>query len=360
MKNLKQTFQLLFTALISLSLLFGACKKNEEPENETPVILHEEGIYVLCEGNYNANNSVISFYNSNTGVATTDIFLATNGRGLGDTGNDLQAYGSKLYCIVNNSESVEVMNLSDAKSIKQISLQGKSPRRIVFDKNFGYVSCFDGSVVKIDTATLEVVATAQAGRNPDGICVTNGKLYVANSGGLDFPNYDHTVSVFDLSSFALIKTIEVVCNPFMLHSDDEGDVYLISLGNYNDVASAFQRISSQTDEVVETFDIPVTKFAVSGHTAYLYSSNYFTGETSFMVMDLHTETITNEQFISDGTQITTPYAIFVHPTTGEVYIADAGDYTTNGDVYCFTSNGRKKFSFEVGVCPSQLVYKKAQ
>ena len=79
-----------------------------------------------------------------------------------------------------------------------------------------------------------------------------------------------------------------------------------------------------------------------------------------MVMDLHTETITNEQFISDGTQITTPYAIFVHPTTGEVYIADAGDYTTNGDVYCFTSNGRKKFSFEVGVCPSQLVYKKAQ
>lgn len=360
MKNLKPTFQLLFTALVSFSLLFGACKKNEEPENEPPVILQEEGLYVLCEGNMNANNSAISFYNSNTGVVTSDIFLATNGRGLGDTGNDLQAYGSKLYCVVNNSESIEVMNLSDAKSIKQISLSGKSPRRIAFDKNYGYVSCYDGSVVKIDTATLEVVATAQAGRNPEGICVANGKLYVANSGGLDFPNYDHTVSVFDLSSFSLVKTIDVVCNPYILLSDDEGDVYLISIGNYDDIASAFQRISSQTDEVVETFDFPVTNFTIYGHTAYLYSYNYFTEETSFMVMDLHTETVTKENFISDGTQISTPYAIYAHPITGEVYISDAGDFITNGDVYCFTADGRKKFSFEVAISPSRLVYKKAQ
>ncbi len=67
------------------------------------------------------------------------------------------------------------------------------------------MSCFDGSIVKIDTASLQIEATATAGRNPEGVCVVNNKLYVSNSGGLDFPNYDNTVSVFDLNSFAEIN-----------------------------------------------------------------------------------------------------------------------------------------------------------
>ena len=59
-----------------------------------------------------------------------------------------------------------------------------------------------------------------------------------------------------------------------------------------------------------------------------------------------------ENFITDGTQITIPYGIAVDPLTQDVYITDAVDFTSTGDVYCFNPNGVKKFQFEVGINPS--------
>ena len=350
------------TIILLLSLVaacFVSCEKpepQEEPQN-TPVTPVAHGVYVLSEGIMNYNNSSLSFYNFSTGTVSPDVFLAANNRGLGDTGNDLKAYGTKLYCVVNVSETVEIMDLHTAKSLKQITMSGKQPRRITFDGGYAYVCCFDGGVVKIDTATMEVTATTQAGSNPDGICVANGKLYVANSGGLNYPNYGNTVSVFNLATFSLVKEIPVVINPTRIASDSQGDVYLVSNGNYGSVPMTFQRIDSQTDEVVQTFDFAVTNFAISGSLCYLYNYDYSTQQSSIKVLDVTTEQIVKEQFITDGTVLTTPYGIAVDPSNGDVYLTDAYQYTTNGDVFCFSADGRLRFQFEAGVSPSCLVFK---
>ena len=350
------------TIILLLSLLAVcafSCEKPEpveEPQN-TPVEAVSHGVYVLGEGLMNLNNSTLTFYDFDKGITTPDAFLAANNRGLGDTGNDLKTYGSKMYCVVNISETVEIMDLKTAKSLKQISLSGRQPRRIAFDGGYAYVCCFDGAVVKIDTVTMEVTATAQAGSNPDGICVANGKLYVANSGGLNYPNYGNTVTVFDLATFSPIKNITVVVNPTRVAADSQGDVYLVSNGNYDDVPMTFQRIDSQTDEVVQTFDFAVTNFAISNNLCYLYHFDYSTNQYSVKVMDVLTEQIVKEQFITDGTTLTAPYGIAVNPANGDVYLTDAYQYTTNGDVICFGSDGHKKFSFEAGICPSCIVFK---
>lgn len=350
------------TIILLLSLLAVcafSCEKPdpvEEPQN-TPVEEVSHGAYVLSEGMMNLNNSTLAFYDFDKGTVTPDAFLAANNRGLGDTGNDLKIYGSKLYCVVNISETVEIMDLKTAKSLKQISLSGRQPRRIAFDGGYAYVCCFDGAVVKIDTATMEVTATASAGSNPDGICVANGKLYVANSGGLNYPNYGNTVSVFDLATFSLIKDITVVINPTRIDADSQGDVYVVSNGNYGDVPMTFQRINSQTDEVVQTFDFPVTNFAISGNLCYLYSFNWINYEYAVKVMDITTEQVVKEQFVTDGTTFICPYGIAVNPDNGDVYLTDAHYNSTNGDVFCFGPDGHKKFSFEAGISPSCIVFK---
>ena len=353
-------FHLLKTTLCLslLAMVVFSCEKPEpfeEPQN-TPVEEVSHGAYVLCEGVFNMNNSTLIFYDFDKGT-TTDAFLAANNRGLGDTGNDLKIYGSRLYCVVNNSETVEIMDLQTAKSLKQISLSGRQPRRIAFDGGSAYVCCFDGAVVKIDTATMTVTATAQAGSNPDGICVANGKLYVANSGGLNYPNYGNTVTVFDLATFSPVKDITVVINPTRLDADAQGDVYVVSNGNYGDVPMTFQRIDSRTDEVVQTFDFPVTNFAISGNLCYLYSFNWSNYEYALKVLDVTTEQIVKEQFITDGTSFICPYGIAVNPNNGDVYLTDAHYNSTNGDVYCFGPDGHKKFSFEAGISPSCIVFK---
>ena len=344
--------------VLLLPLLAVSCHRPEpEPGPEPQPDAYAKGMYILNEGLFQLNNSSLSYYDFTTGELTENIFLDVNHRGLGDVGNDLQRYGSKLYCVVNNSNIVEVMDFCTAKSLKTINMSGKQPRRLAFLDGKVYVSCFDDDVVRIDTATLEVEAMLHTGPDPDGICVCNGKIYVCNSGGLNYPNYNNTVSVIDPVSFTVTKNITVVLNPTRVKAYNDRYVYVVSNGNYGDVPYAFQKIDCQTDEVVKTYDLEVLNFDIFQNLAYIYTYNFNTMTSAWIsVLDLETDELVQEQFISDGTQLQTPYNIKVNPLNGDVYIPDAASYTANGDVYCFDSQGKKKFSFEAGLCPSSMVF----
>lgn len=341
---------ILFTFTL-LAFIAASCEDPIKPIDGSD----QKGIYILNEGGFNMNNSSISFYDFKTGNVINDIFLQENNRGLGDVANDLKQYGTKLYCVVNNSEQVEILNFSNAKSIKRISFVGKQPRNIEFYQNKAYVTCFDGTVVRIDTTTLLIDASVQVGSNPEGICFANNKMYVANSGGLNSPNTSTTVSVVDPNSMTVIKTITVAIGPRLLKADSFGDIYVACTGNYGSVPASFHRINSQTDEVVQNFNLPVQSFAISGTLIYLYSYNFSDHSKWFKVLDINTKTIINESFITDGTQILIPYGIAIDPLTHDVYIMDAVDFTSTGDVYCFNPNGTKKFKFEVGVNPNGCI-----
>lgn len=338
-------------SILSLSICCIGCKKTNIKTGNIP-IAENSGLYILNEGLWNMNNSSISYYNLSSNQCITDIFTSANNRGLGDTGNDLQRYGSKLYCVVNTSENIQVMDYRNCVVEHTISLIGKSPRRICFHEGKAYVSCFDGSVVRIDTASMSIEKTVSAGRNPEGICISNGKLYVANTGGYSAPHYDNTVTVIDLSTFTKEKDISVVCNPCRLFVDHNSYIYTICNGNYTDIPSCLLKIDPFTDEVVDTFDIHIKSMAIDGNLAYLCN----TENSLIQVFDLTSKSIVSSSFISDGTSLQNPYSIAVNPDTHDVFITDSYQYTVNGDVYCFGTDGKKKFSFEAGLNPSCMVF----
>ena len=344
--------------VLLLPLLAVSCHRpGPEPEPEPQPDAFANGMYILNEGLFQMNNSTLSYYDFTTGKLTENIFLDVNHRGLGDVGNDLKRYGSKLYIVVNNSNIVEVVDVKTVQSLKTINLSGKQPRQVVFLDDKAYISCFDGDVVRIDTASLEVEASVHTGPNPDGICACNGKLYVCNSGGLSNPNYGNTVSVVDPATFTVVKDITVAINPTRVKGYSDRYVYVVSNGNYGDVPYTFQKIDCQTDEIVKNYNLEVLNFDIHQNLAYVYSYNYSTMTSWIKVLDLETDEIVKEQFISDGTQLKTPYGIKVNPLNGDVYITDAGTFTTNGDVYCFDKDGKKKFSFEAGLNPSAMAFR---
>ena len=57
------------------------------------------------------------------------------------------------------------------------------------------------------------------GYQPEEMVIVGNKLYVANSGGYRVPNYDRTVSVIDLNTFKVIKTIDVGINLHRMELD---------------------------------------------------------------------------------------------------------------------------------------------
>ncbi|HEY5591714.1 MAG TPA: YncE family protein [Paludibacter sp.] len=319
-------------------------------------------MYVLSEGLFNMNNSTLSCIDFGKSTIEYDFFALLNSRGLGDTANDMKRYGSKLWIVVNVSSQVEVLDFYSGYSIRRIpffneSGKARQPRFIAFFGKNAYVCSFDGTVARIDTSTLKIDAVTNCGRNPDGIAVANGKLYVSNSGGLDIPNYDNTVSVIDLNTFTEMRKITVGMNPFKIEADSKGDLYVVSRGNNGNIKANWSRINSQTDEVAQTFDnIPAVNFTIHNDTAYLYNFDFTTNKYWIKTFDCKTEQIISDNFISDSTKLERPFGIYVHPSNGNVYITDARSYTVKGDLFCFSRKGKLLYKIEnVGLNPNNVI-----
>lgn len=351
--------------LFAIIPLFSACDdmKDMPAPTDLPATPGETGqMYVLSEGLFNMNNSTLSLIDFGNKSINPDFFSTQNSRGLGDTANDMKRYGSKLWIVVNVSSQVEVVDARSGISLRRIPFFNgdniaRQPRYITFYGKKAYVCSFDGTVARIDTTSMQIEATTTVGRNPDGITAVNGKLYVSNSGGLDIPNYDNTVSVVDLSSFKETGRITVGINPFKLEADSQGDVYVVSRGNNSTIKSSWCRISSLTDEVVQTFDnLPVVNFTIHNDTAYLYNYDYVKSTYWVKTFDCKTEQIISGSFISDSTHLERPFGISVNPTNGNVYLTDARNYTTKGDLLCFSRQGKLRYKIEsIGLNPNSVV-----
>ena len=217
--------------MTSIILLFSCNDMKDVPTPDyLPDTKGETGkMFVLSEGLFNMNNSTLGCINFENRSIDYDFFSILNNRGLGDTANDMKLYGSKLWIVVNVSSQVEVVDARIGISLRRIPFldnngEARQPRYIAFHKSKAYICSFDGTVARIDTSSLAIEAVTTCGRNPDGIAVANGKLYVSNSGGLDIPNYDNTVSVIDLNTFTETKKITVGINPYKIEADSQGDV----------------------------------------------------------------------------------------------------------------------------------------
>lgn len=362
---INRKFYMLLCVTTSI-VIFSSCDDMEDKlrEPDTLPVAEPTKLFVLSEGLFNMNNSTLAMYNLLTGETNTDYFLSVNHRGLGDTANDMGLYGSKLYVVVNVSSQIEILDANTGQSLKQIPMFNEKgiarlPRYIDFHGGKAYVCSFDGSVVKIDTTSMEIENQVMCGKNPDGICITNDKIYISNSGGLNYPDYDNTISVVDITNFTEIKKITVGVNPYQLHADSQGDVYVITRGSYGIEPYRFQKISSVTDEVTRNFDdLPALNFTIHNDTAYIYNYDYGTQESWIKVFDCRQEKIISENFISDGTVLNTPFGIEVNPSNGDVYVMDAGSFIAWGDVLCFDRLGKLKFRLkEIGLNPNKLIFR---
>lgn len=332
----------------------------DQPSQET----NTTELFILNEGLFNLNNSTLFRYSFTTDEKTPQFFRTVNKRGLGDTATDAAIYGGKIYLVVNVSSVVEVLDFTTGKSLKQIPLReengsSRQPRYIDFHQNKAYVCSFDGTVAKIDTASLEVEAYASVGRNPDGICVQNNQLFVSNSGGLDADTQgvDNTISVIDISSFQEIKKIEVGPNPGKIMSDTRGYIYVVTRGK--DLESSdykLHKINSSTHQIVHTYNTPILNFTIQNNFAYAYSYNYQTQKSSFPLIDLVEDKVIVPNFI-DPNILQTPYAITVNPYSDNIYLSDARDYQTDGDIYCFDQQGRQLYKLsDVGLNPNTILF----
>lgn len=364
---MKSTFKhIALVACFGLTL-FG-CRKDkdatpEEQKLQPGEITDVYGFYLLNEGNWGSNKASLDYYDYETGTYKKNIYGEANPDvtlGLGDVGNDIQIYGSRLYLVINASNKVEVLDAKSAKKIGQVNIE--NCRYITFNAGKAYVTAYEGFVAVIDTASLQITKNITVGQQPEEMAIVNNKLYVANSGGYNYPDYERTVSVIDLNTETELKKIDVGINLNRLKADAYGDIYVTSRGDYGDVPSNLYVIDTKKDEVKKTFDIAASNFTIHKDVAYVYAITYdasWNTIASFSKINVKEEAIMPGSFITDGTvaNIMLPYGIAVNPLTEDIYVTDAKDYVTPGQLYCFDKNGKKKFQVTTGDIPAHIAFR---
>ncbi|NCC99751.1 MAG: YncE family protein [Bacteroidia bacterium] len=368
--------------LLSFVMFFKltACRTDEpvhksetETKEEGDSLAVVKGFYLLNEGNMGSNKASLDYYSYITGIYSRNIFAERNPnvtKELGDVGNDLKIYGSKLYAIINCSNLVEVMDAVTGIHIATIEIP--NCRYICFNKDKAYVSSYAGPVqignkqlgfvAEIDTATLQITRNVTVGYNPEEMAIIDNKMYVANSGGYLVPDYDNTLSIIDLDSFTEIKKVEVAINMHRVRADKYGDLYLSTRGDYYTMPANLFLFDVETQTIKKTFDIPVGNMCIVGDSAYLYSVgfNWNTGldEISYALIDIKSEEVLSRSFIADGTEslIKLPYGIAVNPNNKEIFVTDAGDYVSPGTLYCFDKAGYLKWKQTTGDIPAHIEF----
>lgn len=380
---MKRTIILIY--FLPLLLAITSCREDElVVPTEFDIVGDEDptspvrGFYLLNEGNMGSNKCTLDFYDYHTGLYARNFYSERNPsviKELGDVGNDIAIYGSKLYVVVNCSHKVEVLDARTGIRLGQVDIP--NCRYVRFHRGKAYVSAYvgpvlidpdapRGAVFEVDTTTLAITRKVTVGYQPEEMEVIDDYMYVANSGGYRAPNYDNTVSVIQMIDFKQVEQIPVDINLHRVRQDQYKQLWVTSRGDYNSRPSRLfvlqKRRGRNQMEVIDTLDVPVSDMAIHGDSLYYFAtdwSNYTQKNTiSYGIIDIRTHQVVSDNFITDGTDkdITIPYGIAIHPLTGEIFVTDAKNYVSSGTLYCFTPDGRRKWSVRTGDIPAHITF----
>ncbi|MDR1583495.1 MAG: YncE family protein [Prevotellaceae bacterium] len=373
----------IYCVSIVLVLFLIACRDEDSvvPSTQTSVGAEEsdtiKGFFLLNEGSMGSNKASLDYFDYDSGVYHRNIFAERNPNivnELGDVGNDIRIYGNKVYIVVNCSHLLEVLDVTTAKHIASIAIP--NCRYVTFDKGYAYVSSYAGPVLlnsnarlgyvaKIDTVTLTVKDTCVVGYQPEEMVIRNNKLYVANSGGYYAQQYDNTVSVIDLDNFTEIKKITVAINLYCMILDNQDNIYVGSRSDYNGIKSNIYIIDSQ-DKISDALNVSTENMALCGDSLYVCGVewNQLTNSSfvSYTIINTVSKNVISSNFITDGTdeKIEMPYGIAINPQTKDIYILDAKDFINPGVLYCFSSDGKKKWEVTTGDIPTRIAFTRKQ
>ncbi len=343
------------------------------------------GMYLLNEGNMGSNKATIDYLDFSKGIYIRNIYGERNPnviKELGDVGNDIQVYGNRLYAVINCSHKVEVMDLRTCRRIGQIDIP--NCRYIRFHGDKAYISSYVGpvsidpnaqlgAIFEVDTATLRITRQLTVGYQPEEFEIIDNHLYVANSGGYRAPDYDSTLSVVDLTDFRQVKKIPVCVNPHRVRKDPYNRLWITSRGDHKEVEPQLTCFSPITNSLLPIANpSTVSEMVLMGDSMYFYGSHWsdetMSNQTTYGVFNIQNSLPLAGAFregagvgsslITDGTEknIKIPYGIQVNPYNGDIYITDAKNYVSSGQLHCYSREGKRKWSVRTGDIPAHMCF----
>jgi len=346
--------------VLSLVLVAGCVEGPTPPEFISQNIPAATGVYVLNEGNYgDAQGGRLSLYVPSTDSVYRSVVEAANGGAhLGSTADDFAMFRGKLYILMSGSERLVVLSASTHAMLQDVYFPGDVPHALLIDSIRGniYVTrLYKSSLLVVDLQSLTVKDSIRVGQNPMELALTGDRLFVCNSGY----GYDNTVSVINLESHTVETTLRVGAGPSGIALGSDGLLWVACTGNAYatpQVPGAVFRINPTarvvTDSIV--FSEPLAGTMSASIKGYIYvigsSTSYFGGP-------IHRITVSTSA-VGLNYIAGTFYGVGSDDATGDIYVADARSFDSQGSVAIYTDAGVLKRSFLAERGPSAFLFRR--
>ena len=354
---------LLLLAFVA-ALLFS-CKPEQPADPSTFTV--GSGVLLLNEGNYQASNASLTFYDPVADTVANNLFYKVNNAPLGDVAQSMALVDGQLYIVVNNSNYIYKVNANTmvCDTTKPFKLTDfYSPREMHFvAPNKAYVSDLMGSGLWIvNPEDMTHAGFVETGNTTEKMVQVGNELYVSNWSyyyiNADSHDSYNTVQVIDVNNDVKVADVEVGKEPNTMVVDKNGHVWVLCEGRSWDMDYGENPSLWEINPMLKTaqrryeFDgtVQVLKSNLAGDQFYMIYNN------EVRRFDLASMGL-SETFGIITESGTLFYNMAVDPKTGDIYVTDAKNYSMNGTVYRYSNDGVLLNSFEAGIIPSAMLFK---
>ena len=315
------------------------------------LLMAQTQTYILCEGNYNSLNSSLWSLNSDFTNINGPIYWNQSNNPLGDTGQSLKIHNNKLYIVMNNSNTIEIADISNGFQYEaSINIPNAGPRDIEIINNIAYVSCwYLNGILCINLDDYSFIDTLVCNGLPEDLLYYNDKLYSSITMNPDWSSSDKVIE-FDLSTGVpfVSNTFTVITGPEELVAF-QNSIY-VSSTYYDDAWNTYagnSKIDLTTKEVT-TKDFGITfsfgrDVTVLNNKVYRVYNNGICSLSDSLTMNL-------------DDQIGNYSTIYSMASYNDLIYFGLSDYTAPDNVVILNSHGNEIKNFQVGAIPGSFAF----
>jgi hypothetical protein len=359
--QMKTKFPLLAFAL-AIALFFSSCDKDN---NSGPS--KSGSCFIINYGSYSGDKGEISLFNLDDSTVTNGLFKSSNGVDL--ISNIQYAYhvNDEVFLMGNNADQVFYVNQNTFEQTAN-GISGNylvKPRYCVANGDILYVSCWGGDVwddpslsfiSKINMKTHTVVDTIKVPGGPEGLAVSNGKLYAAL-------NYDKKIAVIDLDNDAVRYITTPAVSSYFL-KDASNNLYVTLLSTYSNTADqeGIGYINTQTNQLsvyelsgISTSYVNMLAFNKEQSKLYVMTSAYDANwnlSGAIAVFNTATKTFYSDKLISGVSGLN---GFDVNPQNDDIYYFVSESAGTAGRMVHIKPDGTLIKEYTTGISPFMIL-----
>ena len=329
-------------------------------EEDFDIEASARGLFICNEGNFQYGNATLSYYDPETRKVENEVFYRANAMKLGDVAQSMTTHNGRGWVVVNNSHVIFAIDLDTFKEVGRITgLTSPRYMHFVSDDKAYVTQIWDNRIFIVNPKRYEVTGyievpnmTMEQGSTEQ--MVQLGKYLYVNCW-----SYQNRILKIDTESDTIVGELEGGIQPTSLALDCNGKLWTVTDGGYDGSpygyeAPALYRIDPDSFTIEAKFefqkgDAP-SEVQLNGAGDTLYWIN-----DDIWAMDVTAERVPVRPFLDSRGTIY--YGLTIDPQSGDVYIADAVDYTQQGKIYRYSASAELIDEFYVGIIPGSFCWK---